>query len=85
MSFWGKAGRILSAPVRLPLQAARAAESHAMSSIIQGLIRHGLTTLGGALVAHGYLGQSDVATAVGAVMTLVGVAWSVIEKRLRTA
>ena len=52
-----------------------------MSIVLQGLIRHLLTTAGGALVARGSLSSSDVEIAVGAIMTLAGVIASVVNKR----
>jgi len=48
-----------------------------------GIVRHGLTTLGGILSASGYISDADATTAVGAVMALAGVGWSVVEKHLR--
>jgi hypothetical protein len=51
---------------------------------IMGFARHGLTTAGGFLVAAGYLDPSGAQEAVGALMTLVGLAWSVFDKRARS-
>lgn len=48
---------------------------------ILGLIRHGLTTLGGALVADGLLSSSQVNDGVGAIVILIGLGWSVYQKR----
>lgn len=48
---------------------------------VLGLVRHALTTLGGFLAAQGHLSASDAELAVGAIVTLVGVAWSVYAKR----
>jgi hypothetical protein len=50
---------------------------------ILGVVRHGLTTLGGGVAASFGLTGSMWEAAVGAVMVLVGVAWSVLEKRAR--
>lgn len=45
--------------------------------IIGGLVvRHGLTTLAGALMTHGYLGSSTAEQFVSACMLLVGVGFS---------
>ena len=42
-----------------------------------GLIRHILTYLGGVIAATGVgITESDITTAVGAVVTLVGMVWS---------
>ena len=43
---------------------------------ILGIVRHILTTIGGGLVVSGKLSEVDFTAAVGAVITLVGVAWS---------
>lgn len=48
---------------------------------IYGLIRHGLTILGGALVTKGYIDADIVGEAVGAVLTLIGVVWSYQSKK----
>lgn len=40
------------------------------------MVRHLLTTAGGALVAHGYLQSSDAASFVGGGMVIAGVLWS---------
>lgn len=45
-----------------------------------GLIRHTLTFVGGILVAKGLLDETIVTEIVGAVITLVGGMWSIIEK-----
>lgn len=45
-----------------------------------GLIRHGLTFLGGVLVTQGWIDSEVFLELSGAVMTLVGGIWSVIEK-----
>ena len=48
--------------------------------IILGILRHFLTLGGGWLVQQGYANQSGVTQIVGAVMTLIGLAWSVQHK-----
>lgn len=48
--------------------------------IIQSLLRHVLTTVGGTLVSKGFITTDDLTTTVGAVLTLVGVGWSVVSK-----
>lgn len=39
-------------------------------------IRHALTTLGGILAAHGYLGSSTTEQFVSAAMVIIGILWS---------
>lgn len=46
-----------------------------------GIIRHGLTFLGGVLVTQGVLDDAMFMELFGAVMTLVGGVWSVIDKK----
>ena len=53
------------------------------SVLLLGLIRHLLTFGGGVLTSSGYLDQSQSETAVGAVIAIVGVVWSAIEKKRR--
>jgi len=45
-----------------------------------GIIRHGLTFLGGVLVTQGVLDDALFMELFGAVMTLIGGVWSVIDK-----
>lgn len=51
--------------------------------IVTGLARHLLTAGGGYLVAQGVLDAGTAELAVGALVTLVGVVWSILEKRAR--
>lgn len=69
--------KIVLAPVRL----VKKGTDKVMQAAVIGLIRHALTTFGGGLVTNGTLADSDFQAAVGALMTLVGIVWSVIEKR----
>lgn len=50
-----------------------------------GLVRHVLTFGGGYVAAKGIADQAMVNEAIGAVMTIVGIAWSFAEKRARLA
>lgn len=56
-----------------------------MMEIILLAVRHGLTFLGGHLAANPEWGQDiggdDISAVAGAVVTIVGVVWSVMEKR----
>lgn len=47
-----------------------------MKTILAGLVRHGLTALGGALVTGGYMSSSSTADFVGGGMVIAGVLWS---------
>lgn len=51
--------------------------------VILGILRHLLTMAGGALTAAGWLDESTVQQGIGALATLIGIAWSVAEKRGR--
>ena len=48
--------------------------------VILGVIRHALTFGGGYLVTAGYADQANVETGVGALVTLLGLAWSIAHK-----
>lgn len=52
-----------------------------MNNTLAGLIRHGLTFLGGLLVTKGYIDAEMVQEIVGAVMTIGGFVWSVLDKK----
>ncbi len=51
------------------------------ATIIQSLVRHLLTTVGGGFLASFGLSGSALDATVGAVSTLAGVAWSLYDKR----
>jgi hypothetical protein len=48
---------------------------------ILGILRHTLTTVGGVLVTRGYIDDSMLIEGAGAIVTLVGIVWSIISKR----
>lgn len=48
-----------------------------MNDQVAGLIRHTLTTVGGVLVAKGYLEAGVLEGVIGALMTLIGTGWSI--------
>lgn len=48
--------------------------------IIALLIRHLLTMYGGTLIEKGLLDQSQADTGVGAVLALVAIIWSIVQK-----
>lgn len=54
------------------------------TDIITGLIRHVLTTSGGALVAKGLITAPTLDTGVGAILTIVGIVWSIVNKKKDT-
>ena len=49
---------------------------------ILGVIRHILTFLGGFAIAKGYISADTLPGLVGAVITIVGVVWSAIDKKV---
>ena len=46
-----------------------------MPDVLSGIIRHVLTTAGGALVAAGYLTSDQWTTIAGALAVIIGVVW----------
>ncbi len=52
-----------------------------MKDILMGLARHVLTAAGSVLVAKGIVDAGLIEQSVGAVMTLVGLALSVLDKK----
>ena len=48
---------------------------------ILGVIRHLITTMGGILVANGTINAGELETGAGAVAILLGIGWSIIQKR----
>ena len=48
---------------------------------VLGIVRHGLTFIGGLLITKGLLDQGTLSELIGATSTLVGVIWSMIEKK----
>lgn len=49
-------------------------------SDVQGIVRHVLTTAGGGLVANGYISGQQEQDAVGAIIVLLGIIWSLANK-----
>ena len=47
---------------------------------VQGIIRHILTSAGGALVTSGVLTNGQVQDGIGAIMILGGIGWSLWQK-----
>jgi hypothetical protein len=48
---------------------------------VLGVVRHGLTFVGGLLVTKGLMDTGMVEEVMGAVITLVGAVWSVVVKK----
>ena len=78
--FLKKAGRVIATPVTVPVHLAKRGIEKTMTAAIFGVIRHLLTFAGGALTFTG----DDLQQFVAAAMTLIGLAWSLIEKRQKT-
>jgi hypothetical protein len=51
---------------------------------VLGIVRHGLTFLGGLLVTKGLMDSGMVEQVMGALMTVVGGLWSVFAKKSPT-
>ncbi len=52
-----------------------------MSDVNKGILRHLLTIAGGYLVHKGVLSSEDLSTAIGGLLALLGVGWSVFAKK----
>lgn len=52
-----------------------------MQSILAGLIRHGLTLLGGGAAVEGFASNDQLMQWAGVLMGIVGTAWSVWKNR----
>ena len=50
-------------------------------TVLNGIVRHILTDVGGALVARGSLAESELEPAVGAIITMAGIIWRAFAKR----
>lgn len=48
---------------------------------VLGILRHVLTTIGGVMVSKGVMEETMMVEATGAIITLIGVIWSVASKR----
>lgn len=56
-----------------------------MISAMLSLVRHALTAIGAQFVAQGYLSADELSAGVGAILTLVGLAWSIYNGRKNRA
>lgn len=52
-----------------------------MKEALLGFIRHILTFGGGFLASNGFITEGQIELAVGAIITLVGIAWSAFDKK----
>lgn len=52
-----------------------------MKEALLGFIRHILTFGGGFLASNGWITEGQIEVAVGAVITLIGIAWSAWDKK----
>jgi hypothetical protein len=48
----------------------------ALKPILAGIVRHALTSAGGALVAGGYMSSSETSAFIGGGMVIAGIVWS---------
>ena len=48
---------------------------------VMGIVRHGLTFVGGLLVTKGLMDVDMLQEVMGAVVTLVGAVWSIVAKK----
>ena len=51
-----------------------------MNPFLAAMLRHGLTTIGGAFVAKGYVDAGTWEAIAGGILALAGVAWSLAHK-----
>lgn len=51
-----------------------------IEKIIPGIIRHILTVVGGSFVTEGWLTDNELNSLIGAILTLIGVGWSIWQK-----
>ena len=56
-----------------------------MNPNISSLLRHGLSALGGFLVAKGLASADQIAEIAGAAVTLIGAAWSIWKNKQSAA
>jgi hypothetical protein len=50
--------------------------------IVLSMLRHVLTTLGGALITAGYISSGNLEAAIGALVTIVGLAYAIAHHTL---
>ena len=55
-----------------------------MNPSIASLVRHGLTALGGFLIAKGMASAGQVDELAGAIVTIAGVIWSLVKNKNNT-
>ena len=50
-------------------------------TVLNGIVRHVLTAVGGALVTKWVMGETELEMAIGAGITIAGVIWSALAKK----
>lgn len=76
MSFrdWSRASRVTSKPK------SKTAMQNQLSSIIGGIVRHGLGVVAGGAITNGFVTGAQLEVVSGAVTALLVVAWSIWQK-----
>ena len=54
--------------------------SDTVSDILGGIVRHAVTSAGGALVTNGLINSDQLSQIAGALALIAGIAWSVFQK-----
>ena len=85
MNIFKAIGKGVAYPFRKTGQAIEKGTQVMVKEAIFGIIRHVLTTVGGAVVGSGYINSDEYSQGVGAVLTLVGIVWSVVNKKKAVA
>lgn len=74
-------GRIVAYPITKPVELVTQGAEKAMAEMIKGIVRHLITTVGGALITAGYASADDIQALAGAAAILAGVIWSMVSKK----
>jgi len=76
--FWKRVGKVVALPVTLPVKVVKKGVEKTSMTMVAAVVRHVLTAAGGA----GYMASDEtVSQASSAVLFLVGLVWSIIQKR----
>lgn len=73
-----KIGKVAAAPVVYPAKAISKGVNGVVKTIIEKVIRHGLGAVGTYLMTNGYLDMAQWDQAIGAIVLLVSLAWSIV-------
>lgn len=52
--------------------------------VIMGVVRHILSSVGAAVATAGYVGEADVTAITGGIVAIVGLVWSIIDKKAKS-